>query len=130
MLFRSPKETDEAGTPQSEVSSTSAGPEAQVDGSSDGSVQVKVTFPKDFAEAEIQAYLIHNKLREVGDILETIPDIDAMDGGSSLEEIVFTIHTTTAAEEIQRLVSSYSVQSVSVSGGDAAGAELFFQKLT
>ena len=107
----------EQETEQVATSQTSS----QGEDASDGSVQVKVTFPKDFAEAEIQAYLIHNKLREVGDILLTDPDVDAMDGSASLEEITFVIQTTTPAEDIQKLVSSYSVESVSVSDGSAEG---------
>ena len=96
------------------------GPEESLLDAEDGEAVVKVMFPKDFAEAEIQAYLIHNKLKETGDILETIPDVDALDGSTALEEITYRIQTTATADELKRLVESYSVQSVSISGGSIA----------
>ena len=88
--------------------------------SGDGELLVKVGFPKDFIEAEIQAYLIHNKLNEVSDVLGTSPDVENLDGSTSLEEICYRIRSTVSAAEVKTLVESYSVQSVEVLGGAEA----------
>ncbi len=83
--------------------------------SNDGEWVVRVTFPKDYVESEIQAYLINNKLQDIGTVLETIPDIDAMDGSSTLTEIVYRLQCTAPADEVKKILETYPVESVEVS---------------
>ncbi len=77
-------------------------------------VCVQISFPKDFAEAEIQAYLVHNRLAEMGDVLDSTPDLDALDGSSSLEHIVFTVRADVDPKQIEEIIGAYSVESVRV----------------
>jgi len=102
-----------APAPAAEPDAAPAGGAATLGMGGDG-VDVTVTFPKDFAEAEIQAYLVHNRLAEMGDILESAPDLDALDGSSSLERIVFTVRADVDAKQIEEIIGAYSVESVRV----------------
>ncbi len=79
---------------------------------------VCVSFPADFVESEIQSYLIHNKLAELGTILSSDPDINAMDGSATIEKITFVVDTSAPASEVEEIVGAYSVGSVKVSGGE------------
>lgn len=80
----------------------------------DGVVTIEITFPENFAEAEIQAYLIHNKLSEAGDVLKTTPDVESFDGSSSLDKIVYEVNTSAAPDELKKLVESYAVERVEI----------------
>ncbi len=100
--------------PESETPGGDPGPDV---GEDDDDVRVRVTFPKDFAEAEIQAYLIHNKLNEVGNVLKTDPDVDALDGSTPLETVTYNVQTTTEPVEIEKLLALYSAKSVKATRG-------------
>ncbi|MBX3395208.1 MAG: chemotaxis protein CheA [Phycisphaerae bacterium] len=75
---------------------------------------VTVVFPSDFVESEIQSYLIHNKLREVGDVLATSPDVESLDGTQTLDRITFTVRTSMPSQELKRCIEAYHAQSVTV----------------
>ena len=77
-----------------------------------GNLVITVTFPPDFAESEIQSYLIHNKLSEFGEVLSTDPDINSLDGSSVLEVVRFVLNTSVSPTEIEPIVASYSAKHV------------------
>ncbi len=110
---------------ESRDAETNEGDGAFIDGAAgnddgnDGMLTVTVEFPPDFIESEIQSYLIHNKLKDCGEIVGVDPDLDNLDGDGSIEKICFTIRTTVDADEIKRLVGAFSVKSVVVTGGAA-----------
>jgi len=87
-----------------------------------GDMVVFVRFPRDFIEAEVQAYLIKNKLEEVGEVLSTTPDVDALDGTSTLEEIRYFIHANAQPEAIEAVIRAYSVESVRIQPGHEVDA--------
>ncbi|MFQ5489682.1 MAG: Hpt domain-containing protein [Phycisphaerae bacterium] len=83
---------------------------------------VKVTFPKESDEAELTAFLIHNKLAELGDIALVTPDLDSLDPEAPLEQVVYHVHTKAEEPQVEELVRNYGVASVqAVRGGSAAG---------
>ncbi len=84
-------------------------------GSGENLLAVTVVFPDGFSEAPIQAYLIHNKLSDLGSNVSSDPDIDSLMGDSDLNGIVFTFVTDAEPAEIEKLIRSYGVQSVVVS---------------
>lgn len=84
----------------------------------DGSTAVHITFPPNSVESSIQAYLIYNKLGEIGEVLRCEPDVDSLDGDSTIAEITYYIQTSTSTETIERVLGEYSVQSVYVTRDD------------
>ncbi len=110
-------------TPVSEESVSDS--EAPVD-LSDDVINVEISFEKDFVESEIQAYLINNKLSEVGDVLKSNPDVDSLDGSNPLEQITFTISTDANPAAVAELVSGYESKAVRILNADgqvSAGSE-------
>lgn len=88
------------------------------DGEDGGDMVVHVRFPKDFVEAEVQAYLIFNKLSEFGDVLSSVPDVDSLDGTSPLIDIRYNINTNVSPRDIETVIGVYNVESVSVTRGE------------
>lgn len=76
---------------------------------------VTVTFPPNYADAPIQAYLILNRLRELAEVFETIPDIDALDANSSLGQVQYKIQANVTADEIKEAISKYTAGQIFVS---------------
>jgi len=110
-------------TPVSEESVSES--EAPVD-LSDDVINVEISFEKDFVESEIQAYLINNKLSEVGDVMQSNPDVDSLDGSNPLEQITFTVSTDANPTAVAELVSGYEAKTVRVLSSDGqvlAGSE-------
>lgn len=105
-----------------EPAAPSAAPEAPVAESEGGDMIVRVRFPKGFAEAEVQAYLIFNKLGEFGDVLSTTPDVEALDGSSPLEDVCYYVNVNATPAEIEDVLRTYSVESVKAAYGDAPAA--------
>lgn len=83
-------------------------------GEGGGDMVVHVRFPKDFIEAEVQAYLIFNKLSEFGDVLSSTPDVDSLDGSASLDEIRYVINANVEAKALEEIIKAYPVESVRV----------------
>ncbi len=108
---------------ESDKNQTSAGqptdtPTASADASLDEDVlAVRVEFPDDFLESEIQSYLIHNKLKDCGNVVNVDPDLDSLDGNGTIENITFSVQSDINAEEIKKLVEAFNVKSVTVTGG-------------
>ncbi|MCB9856700.1 MAG: Hpt domain-containing protein [Phycisphaerales bacterium] len=96
---------------------TSAAPSA-VEPVADGDMIIQVRFPKDFIEAEVQAYLIKNKLEEFGDVISTSPDVDTLDGSAALEDIRYFVNSSAQPAEIEKVIKSYTVESVHIRRGD------------
>ncbi|NOS99858.1 MAG: chemotaxis protein CheA [Phycisphaerales bacterium] len=105
----------EAGQPEAQSESPAA--EVVAASGDQAAVSVKVTFPPGFIESEIQAYLIHNRLNELGDVLGSEPAMDALDGSATVEQIVYRVRTSQSADEIKSAVQAYAVKSVEVSMG-------------
>jgi len=80
-----------------------------------GLLDVVVTFPPNFIESEIQAYLIYNKLNELGHVERTEPDVDKLDGSASLERVLYRVNATGTGDQIASILRAYSVKSVEVS---------------
>ncbi len=83
---------------------------------------VTISFPKGFAEAEIQAYLIHNKLADIGTVISSDPDIDALDGTADVERMSFAVETNCDPGEIKKLIGAFSVESIDVSSSEEGAA--------
>ena len=79
-----------------------------------GLLDVVITFPPDFIESEIQAYLIYNKLNELGHVELTEPDVDKLDGSTNLERILYRVNATGTGDQIASILLAYSVKSVDV----------------
>ena len=77
-------------------------------------LRVAVTFAGNDDDAEIQAYLIKRKLEENGVFVSCDPDLELLDGTRTLDQVCFTIPSSAAPEEIERLVAAYAVESVTV----------------
>lgn len=86
---------------------------------STGAINVEISFAQDFIESEIQAYLINNKLSEIGDVLQSSPDVDSLDGSNPLEQITFTIRTDADPAAVAELVSGYEAKTVRILDNDA-----------
>ena len=84
-----------------------------------GFCYVNVRFPDSFDEAAIQAYLIFNKLSDIGHVHSTEPDIDSLAGDSVLTHVRYTVETDVEAEEIVRIIQGYSVEEVSVTSSES-----------
>ncbi len=93
-------------------SAATAGPDLD-----EGQLSVFVRFPKDSSEASIQAYLIHNKLGDIGTVLSSSPDIDALCGDTPVETITFVVESEGNPTEIETVLRAYSVEEVTVSRG-------------
>ena len=85
-----------------------------IDNDGADTIDVEITFEKDFIEAEIQAYLINNKLGEAGDVLRSKPDVDALDGSNPLEQITFTLRTDADPSAVAELVAGYESKGVRI----------------
>ena len=83
-----------------------------------GFCYVNVRFPDSFDEAAIQAYLIFNKLSDIGHVHSTEPDIDSLAGDSVLTHVRYTVETDVESGEIVRIIQGYSVEEVSVTGSE------------
>ena len=90
------------------------------DDGSDGTIRVIVTFKAGFDEAPIQAYLIHNKLASMGDILSCDPDIDTLTGDTDLSSLDFLLQTDESPPAVESAVSLFEVDSVTVQGARTA----------
>jgi two-component system chemotaxis sensor kinase CheA len=116
-LVPSSRDTSEASAPAPDRASTRSSSLGSGEDHEDTSRLVSVTFPKGHPEAPIQAYLIFNKLREIGEVVKTVPDVDALDAAAEITEIQYHVQSNAPAEEIRKVVSLYAVESVAVSGG-------------
>ncbi len=90
-----------------------------MDADGPGNLIVTVIFPKGFIEAEVQAYLIYNKLGEIGDVVSSTPDVDALDGSVVLEKIRYDLNAEAEPDEIEAMIKAYTVESVVVTRTDA-----------
>lgn len=87
---------------------------------------IRLAFPDDYPEAAIQAYLIHNKINELGTIVSTEPDIDSLAGDTALKTIVMTVRTSATEESLKEILRSFGGQSVSIlrcGDGDAESSK-------
>ena len=75
---------------------------------------ITVTFTPNFDEASIQAYLIRNKLDDLGQVISSDPDIDSLTGDSQISTIRFAIDCEMAPSEIKRIIGTYDVAEVTV----------------
>lgn len=81
-----------------------------------GFCHVNVRFSDSCDEAAILAYLIFNKLSDIGHVHSTEPDIDSLAGDSVLTHVRYTVETDVEAGELVRILRGYSVEEVSVTG--------------
>ena len=82
---------------------------------------VRVAFAKDFAEAAIQSCLIHKRLTDVGQVLDSRPSMDEIVELSSVEAITIRVRTACSAAARQDVVGGYSVERGEAMHGDATG---------
>lgn len=86
-------------------------------GAGDGHCVVTVIFPENHQDASIQAYLTSNKLKDLADVIQTTPDINALDAESSIERIRYDIEPHVTLEEIKEAVSKYTKGEILLSDG-------------
>ena len=87
---------------------------AVCDGEGDGRWTVCVTFADGFSEAPIQAYLIFNKLNDIGSVHRSEPDLDSLAGDSIVKQVTFTVECDASGGDIEQAVRAYTVESVTV----------------
>lgn len=98
--------------------------DSEYDGGDDGStLTVTVTFADGFEEAPIQAYLISNKLNDLGNVISTTPDLDDVSADCSLTKIVFQMSGHDSPNEVKAIIETFNVQSVSVTTRTAVPTE-------
>ena len=92
-------------------------------GGGEGRLTITVTFPDGCDEAPIQAYLIHNKLEDLGTMISSDPDMDAVTGDITVKKIVFVLESEEEPAAIQQIISMFAVERVVVSGAgsDSSG---------
>ncbi len=83
-------------------------------------LRVHVTFPRDFAESEIQAYVIKNMLNERGTVEKCDPDLDALDGSTDHHEFTYWLASPLSLDEARGLFAGFANASVEVSRGSQA----------
>ncbi|MFQ5462314.1 MAG: Hpt domain-containing protein [Phycisphaerae bacterium] len=88
----------------------------------DGTMNVTITFAKGFDEAPIQAYLMHNKLMDVGTVVHSDPDIASLTGDSTVSRLVFTVEAPLAPARLEEILSNYGAERVVVTGIGAAAS--------
>lgn len=83
----------------------------------DGEKKLKITvfFAEGFDEASIQAYLIHNKLSEMGTMISSNPDIDTVTGDTEIQQIEYILSTDVDSAELERVASSFDAERVTIS---------------
>ncbi len=86
----------------------------------DGELAVKVDFPAGCDENAIQAFLICNKLGEFGEVKSTDPDIDDLAGDAVFDMVTYVLVSDSEPAELERILSAYSVDRVSVSTGEGS----------
>ncbi len=77
-------------------------------------LSVAVTFAPDSTDASIQAFVINNKLADIGTVVSTTPDLDALDLDEPLLAVTFIVQAAVVPNELKTLVSAYGVSSVTV----------------
>ncbi|MCH8053938.1 MAG: Hpt domain-containing protein [Planctomycetes bacterium] len=79
---------------------------------------VRVDFDTDNPESALQPFLIHNKLKDLGDVISSQPDMEKDTGEqpiATLKAVVAVEHATEeSAEQLQVLLSSFEVTSATV----------------
>lgn len=81
---------------------------------SDGVLQVVVRFDEGFGEAPIHAYLIYNKLTDLGEVLSSDPDMDAIGGDTAVTTVTFRIRAASEPDALRSLLSTYGAAEVRV----------------
>lgn len=73
-----------------------------------------VTFPRGFADAPIQACILHNRLGDLGEIIGADPDVDMLENSSVVERLTIHLRTEVAPAVLERVVRAYAIESVSI----------------
>lgn len=85
-------------------------------GYDESNITIDVKFADGFDEASIQAYLIHNKLSDLGTVISSDPDIDSLAGDTVVTCIVFVVKCDIPPVEIESIVKSFGAETVTVTG--------------
>mgnify|MGYP002622990404 CR=1 FL=1 len=83
-------------------------------------IVVSVEFEKGSLEAPIHAYLIHNKLSELGEVTQTNPDVDSLDAGAVSTGSDYHCRTQASADRIKEILEMYAVSALKVTHGGAS----------
>ena len=106
--------TTDAPSPEAGQAATKPPDPVQAGDNDDDVVVARVTFPTDFAESEIQAYLIHNKLSGIGKLLRTDPDMESLDGTTTLDAVTYELQTSREPADLESLLRTFSIKDVTV----------------
>ncbi len=80
--------------------------QASADGYNTFAVHVRLV--EDALMKQVRTLLIHNNLKETGEIIATFPSIEDMEGEDSLEDLTFILMTMQTKEEILQVVNQIS----------------------
>ncbi len=80
----------------------------------DDATTILVTFPKGFADAPIQACILHNRLGDLGEIVASEPNVDALENSSIVERLSIQMRTDVDPGVLERVIRAYAVESVTI----------------
>ncbi|MCH8966171.1 MAG: chemotaxis protein CheA [Planctomycetes bacterium] len=80
--------------------------------SDDGVVIVQVRFSSAGDDGAIQAFLIHRKLADCGEVLRVVPDLDTLDPDVQIQEVTYWLRTTIDPKSIETVVRTFAVSEV------------------
>lgn len=75
---------------------------------------ILVTFPKGFADAPIQACILHNRLGDLGEIVASEPNVDALESSSIVERLSIQMRTDVAPGALERIIRAHAIESVTI----------------
>ncbi len=91
--------------------------------SSDG-LSVILDFDANAMDAEIQAFLILNRIKEVGVVHRCTPDVENLSDDESAHHVVIEVTPDISASELRELAAKFEVQSVQVVGADNSASSV------
>ncbi|MFN0136599.1 MAG: Hpt domain-containing protein [Phycisphaerae bacterium] len=101
--------TDTSDAPTAAKTNVSADAEAA------GATIVGVDFPPESSDAAIEACIIYNRIGELGRVLKSVPDVNALTAEMKVTHIDYWLITDNDPDKIAKVVQDYAVLAVQVS---------------
>ncbi len=116
---KEPSPAQRPAPPPNEIQPSAGGTETPTtspigDGGGDDVLRIVVSFAEGFGEAPIHAYLIFNKLTDLGEVLSSDPEVDAIGGDTVLTTVTFRVRVHSEPEALRTLLLSYGAADVQV----------------
>ncbi|NOX58754.1 MAG: hypothetical protein GXP29_07850 [Planctomycetes bacterium] len=112
------------GPPSSGSSQVDSGSVDAQGSGEEGELKVVLDFAAESLDAEIQAFLILNRIKEVAEVHSCVPNIEILGDDESAHHVEMVLSTDIPASELKDLISKFEVQSVRVeSAGEQTSSE-------